>query len=326
MTGFRCRGLAVALLAGILTAPVSLVAQPARMARIGLLLPSEDATSTLLAAFRQGLRELGYVEGRTVVLEVRSASGRADRLPGLARELVGLKVDVLVTITPPGVRAAREATRTIPIVIGAVDDAVEQGFVASLARPGRNVTGVSWLNTELSAKRLQLLKEVLRDVTRVAVLREAVGGSSSVRATAAAARTLGIQLQIFELRDPNELPSVFAAIAEERAGALTVLPGPMITSQTPRIVELVSKARLPAIFPEARFGEAGGLMSYGPNFAEMYRRAAGYVDKILKGARPADLPVEQPTEFELVINMKTAKALGLSLPPFFVARADRLIE
>lgn len=326
MTGSRCRGLAVLVLAGLLAAPASPVAQQARMARIGVLLPFEDATSRFLPAFRQGLRELGYVDRRTVLLEVRSADGRADRLPGLARELAGLKVDVLITITPPGVRAAREATRTIPIVIGAVDDAVEQGFVASLARPGGTVTGVSWLNTELSAKRLQLLKEVLRDVTRVAVLREAVGGSSSVRATAAAARTLGIQLQIFELRDPNELPSVFAAMAEDRVGALAVLPGNMITSQTPRIVELASKARLPAIFPEARFVEAGGLMSYGPNFAEMYRRAAGYVDKILKGARPADLPVEQPTTFELVINMKTARALGLSLPPFILARADQLIE
>jgi len=311
----RHGGLAVILLAGLLAAPVALHAQSAKTARVGLLLPSDDSTTTFLVPFRQGLRDLGYVEGRTVSLEVRSANGRTDRLPGLARELVRMNVDVLVTITPPGVRAAREATSTIPIVAGAVDDAVEQGFVASLAHPGGNVTGVSWLNTELSAKRVEFLKEVLPKVTRVAVLREAVGGASSIQATATAARALRVQLQIFELRDPNELPTVFAAMAKERIEALTVLPGPMITSQMPRIVELASRARLPAVFPEARFVEAGGMMSYGPNLAEMYRRAAGYVDKILKGVKPSNLPVEQPTKFELVINLRTAKALGPTIPP-----------
>jgi putative ABC transport system substrate-binding protein len=237
-----------------------------------------------------------------------------------------MKVHVLVTITSPGVRAAREATSTIPIVAGAVDDAVEQGFVASLAHPGGNVTGVSWLNTELSAKRLELLKEALPEVTRVAVLREAVGGASSIQATATAARALRVHLQIFELRDPNELPTVFAAMAKERIEAVTVLPGPMITSQIPGIVGLASRTRLPAVFPEARFVEAGGMMSYGPNLAEMYRRAAGYVDKILRAAKPGDLPIEQPTTFELAINLKTAKALGLTIPPSLLQRADQVIE
>jgi len=322
----RHGGLAVILLAGLLAAPVALHAQSAKTARVGLLLPSDDSTTTFLVPFRQGLRDLGYVEGRTVSLEVRSANGRTDRLPGLARELVRMNVDVLVTITPPGVRAAREATSTIPIVAGAVDDAVEQGFVASLAHPGGNVTGVSWLNTELSAKRVEFLKEVLPKVTRVAVLREAVGGASSIQATATAARALRVQLQIFELRDPNELPTVFAAMAKERIEALTVLPGPMITSQMPRIVELASRARLPAVFPEARFVEAGGMMSYGPNLAEMYRRAAGYVDKILKGAKPSNLPVEQPTKFESIINLKAAKALGVTIPQSVLLRADQVIE
>jgi putative ABC transport system substrate-binding protein len=319
-------GLAVILLAGVVAAPVALHAQSAKTARVGVLLPSDESTTTFLPAFRQGLRDLGYVEGRTVSLEVRSANGRTDRLPSLARELVRMKVHVLVTITSPGVRAAREATSTIPIVAGAVDDAVEQGFVASLAHPGGNVTGVSWLNTELSAKRLELLKEALPEVTRVAVLREAVGGASSIQATATAARALRVHLQIFELRDPNELPTVFAAMAKERIEAVTVLPGPMITSQIPGIVGLASRTRLPAVFPEARFVEAGGMMSYGPNLAEMYRRAAGYVDKILRAAKPGDLPIEQPTTFELAINLKTAKALGLTIPPSLLQRADQVIE
>jgi putative ABC transport system substrate-binding protein len=322
----RHGGLAVILLAGVLAVPVALYAQAAKTARVGILLPSDDSTTTFLVAFRQGLRDFGYVEGRTISLEVRSANGRTDRLPGLARELVRMNVDVLVTITPPGVRAAREATSTIPIVAGAVDDAVEQGFVASLAHPGGNVTGVSSLNTELSAKRLELLKEALPKVSRVAVLREAVGGASSIQATATAARALRVQLQIFELRDPNELPSVFAAMAKERIEALTVLPGPMITSQMVQIVELASRARLPAVFPEARFVEAGGMMSYGPNLAEIYRSAAGYVDKILKGVKPSNLPVEQPTKFESIINLKAAKALGVTIPQSVLLRADRVIE
>jgi putative ABC transport system substrate-binding protein len=206
------------------------------------------------------------------------------------------------------------------------DDAVEQGFVASLARPGGNITGTSWLNPELSGKRLELLKETFPKVSRVAVLREAVGGASSLRATMEAARVLGVHLQILELRDPNELDSAFAAMTRERAGALDVLPGLMITGYIRQIVDLAAKARLPVIFSNGQFVESGGLMSYGPSEPDLYRRAATYVDKILKGAKPADLPVEQPKKFELVINLKTAKQIGVTIPPNVLARADKVIR
>jgi putative ABC transport system substrate-binding protein len=288
-----------------------------------VLSPSADS---FLGIFKQALRDLGYVEGQNIAIEYRSADGRADRLPELANELARLKVDIMVTITSPGVRAAKQATNTIPIVMGAIDDAVEQGFVASLARPGGNVTGTSWLNPELSAKRLELLKEALPRLSRAAVLREAVGGASSLRATMETSRILGVQLQILELREANEIASAFAAMLRERVGALDVLPGPMITGHMEEIVQRVGKDRLPGIFPDAQFVEAGGLMSYGPVSSEMYRRAATYVDKILKGAKPADLPVEQPTKFELVINLKAAKQIGLTIPPNVLARADRVIK
>jgi len=317
-------GLIVALTLGMLTSlPAADAQQLGKMPRVGVLSPSADF---FLNAFRQGLRELGYIEGRNISLEYRSADGRVDRLPDLAAELVRLKVDVMVTITPPGVRAAKQATSTIPIVMGAVDDAVEQGFVASLARPGGNITGISLLNPELSGKRLELLKEAFPKVSRVAVLREAVGGASSLRATMEAARVLGVHLQILELRDPNELDSAFAAMTRERAGALDVLPGLMITGYMRQILDLAGKARLPAIFPDGQFVESGGLMSYGPSLPDLYRRAATYVDKILKGTKPADLPVEQPVKFELIINLKTAKQIGLTIPPNFLARADRVIR
>lgn len=293
-----------------------------RIPRVGVLSPLPGRA--FLDPLRQELMELGYVEGRSIAFELRSADGRTDRLPQLAAELVRLKVDVIVTASPPGVRAAKQATTTIPIVIG-VDDAVEQGFVASLARPGGNVTGTSWLNTELSAKRLELLKEAFPAVSRVAVLREAVGGASSVRATMVAARSLGVQLQVFELRDPGELESAFSAMAKDRAEALSVLQGPMIDSHQLRIVQLATRARLPAIFPDDVFVDAGGLMSYGPSLPDMYRRAAVYVDRILKGARAGDLPVEQPTRFRLAINLRSARALGLTVPQSLLIRADHVI-
>jgi len=317
-------GFFVALTLGMLTSlPAADTQQLRKMPRVGVLSPSADF---FLNAFRQGLRELGYIEGRNISLEYRSADGRVDRLPDLAAELVRLKVDVMVTITPPGVRAAKQATSTIPIVMAAVDDAVEQGFVASLAKPGGNITGASSLNPQLSGKRLELLKEAFPKVSRVAVLREAVGGASSLRATIEAARILGVHLQILELRDPNELDSAFAAMTRERAGALDVLPGLMITGYMRQIVDLAGKARLPVIFPDGHFVESGGLMSYGPSLSEMYRLAATYVDKILKGAKPAELPVEQPSKFELVINLKTTKQIGLTIPPNVLARADKVIK
>jgi putative ABC transport system substrate-binding protein len=232
----------------------------------------------------------------------------------------------MVAITSLGVRAAKQATSTIPIVMAGADDAVEQGFVASLARPGGNITGTSWLNPELSGKRLELLKETFPKVSRVAVLREAVGGASSLRATMETARVLGVHLQILELRDPNELDSAFAAMTRERVGALDVLPGLMITGYMRQIVDLAAKARLPVIFPNGQFVESGGLMSYGPSEPDLYRRAATYVDKILKGAKPADLPVEQPTKFEFIINLKAAKQIGLTIPPNVLARADKVIR
>jgi putative ABC transport system substrate-binding protein len=314
----------VVLTLGRLTSlPAADSQQLGKMPRVGLLSPSADF---FLITFRQGLRELNYIEGRNISLEYRSAEGRANRLFDLAAELVHLKVNVMVTITSPGVRAAKQATTTIPIVMVGVDDAVEQGFVASLARPGGNITGTSWLNPELSGKRLELLKETFPKVSRVAVLREAVGGASSLRATMEAARVLGVHLQILELRDPNELDSAFAAMTRERVGALDVLPGLMITGYMRQIVDLAAKARLPVIFPDGQFVESGGLMSYGPSVPDLYRCAATYVDKILKGAKPADLPVEQPTTFELVINLKTAKQSGLTIPPNVLARADKVIK
>jgi putative ABC transport system substrate-binding protein len=317
-------GLIVALTLGMLTSlPAADTRQLGSMRQVGVLSPSADF---FLNPFRQGLRELNYVEGRNISLEYRSAEGRANRLFDLAAELVRLKVDVMVAITSLGVRAAKQATITIPIVMAGVDDAVEQGFVASLARPGGNITGTSWLNPELSGKRLELLKETFPKVSRVAVLREAVGGASSLRATIEAARVLGVHLQILELRDPNELDSAFAAMTRERAGALDVLPGLMITGYIRQIVDLAAKARLPVIFPNGQFVESGGLMSYGPSEPDLYRRAATYVDKILKGAKPADLPVEQPTKFELIINLKAAKQIDVTIPPNVLARADRVIK
>jgi len=296
------------------------------MPRIGVLSPFIDSEGFLFDAFRQGLRERGYVEGRTVAVEYRSADGRLGLLPGLAADLVGRKVDVIVTSGPTALRAAKQASATIPIVMGAVGDAVDQGFVASLARPGGNVTGSSWLNPELSAKRLEILKEAFPAISRVAVLRDAIAGASSVMATETAARSLGIKLVMLEVRDTDEFESVFDDMAREQVAALEVLHGPLITSRMRQIAELAAKTRLPAIFPDSRFVEFGGLMSYGPSFPEMYRKAAFLVDKILKGAKPGDLPVEQPTKFELVINLKTAKALGITIPPSVLARADEVIE
>lgn len=321
-------GALVTLLAvGVVSLPLAAYAQRTqKVPRVGVLSPFAGSSDAFLDAVRQGVRELGYVEGQSIVLEYRSAEGMADRLVGLATDLARLKVDVIVTTGAPAVQAAKQATKTIPIVIGGVDDAVEQGFVASLARPGGNITGVSWLNTELSAKRLELLKEAVPTASRVAVLREAVGGATAVRATEAAARTLGVRLQIMEVREPSEFDSVFAAMNRDHIEALMVLHGPMIVGHQRRIVDLAARSRLPAIFTDSRFVQAGGLMSYGPRLADLYRRSATYVDRILKGTKPGDLPVEQPTRLELLINLKTAKALGLTLPQSILLRADDVID
>jgi putative ABC transport system substrate-binding protein len=300
--------------------------QAAKVPRIGILSPLSSSADDLLDAFRQGLRELGYVEGRNIVIEYRSAEGRNDRLPELAAELVRLKVDVLVTTGPAAVGAGKQATSTIPIVMGAVGDAVDFGFVASLARPGGNITGMSWLGPELNAKRLELLKEVFPKVVRVAVLWDPATPKTYVRATEVAARSLGINLRVLEVAKSNEFDHAFATLTGDGAGALEVMPSTMFASQMRQLVDLAAKSRLPAIFPDERYAQAGGLLSYGPSFPEMYRRAATYVDKILKGAKPGDLPVEQPMRFEFIINLKAAKQIGLTIPPNVLVRADRVIK
>jgi putative ABC transport system substrate-binding protein len=309
----------------ILHAAPAVAQRSSRAARVGVLSPFIGPDSLFFETLRRRLAALGHVEGRNLELIYRVAED-FEALQRHAREMVALKVDVIVTAGPQGVRAARSATTTIPIVMGNVGDAVGQGFVTSLAKPGGNVTGLSSLNTELSAKRLGLLREVLPAVSRVAILREAVGDVNPLRATEAAARTLNLQLQVFQVRTSDELPSAFAAMAAERVGALEVLPGSMFVSQLGRIVELAATARVPAVYPDSRFVKAGGLMSYGPNITAQYERAAEYVDRILHGARPGDLPVEQPTAITLAINGRAARALGLSLSPSLAARADELIE
>jgi len=322
--------LVVILILGILHAPIGPEAQPAaKVPRIGFLHPDPiSARRHRLEAFRQGLRELGYVEGQTIALEVRSAEGKWERLPTLAAELVRLKVDVIVTATVPGIRAAQQATKTIPIVMAVVADPVATGFVASLARPGGNITGLSMMAPELAGKRLELLKEAVPRVSRVAVLRNPTnpGAALSVSETEVAARALGVQLQLLEVRTSEELDGAFGAAARDRAGALIVLPDPMFLTHRARIADLAAKRRLPAMYYERDYVEAGGLMSYGPSLRDMYRRSAIYVDKILKGATPADLPVEQPTRFELVISLKSARGLGLTIPQSVLTRANQVIQ
>jgi putative ABC transport system substrate-binding protein len=321
------RELLIALGAGAISAPfASFAQQAAKLRSIGLLSPFNSTADDFRDVFQQRLQELGYSAGRNIALEYRASEGMAERLFQLAVELVKLNVDVLVTTSAPGVQAAKQATTTIPIVIAGVDDAVDQGFVASLARPGGNITGTTWLNTELSAKRVDLLKQTLPKLSRVAFLREAVGAASSLRATEAAARTLGIRLVIMELRSPVEVEGVFAALVREHVGALMVAQSPMISSVEPHIITLSAKHRLPTIFAFRKSVEAGGLMSYGPKLMNLYRRAADYTDRILKGAKPGSLPVEQPTSFELVINSRTASALGVKIPQGILVSADDVIR
>jgi putative ABC transport system substrate-binding protein len=305
--------------------------QAAKIARIGYLTSSLGDDPHLLEAFRQGLRDLGYVEGRNVVIEYREAEGKADRLPALAAELVALKVDVIVAPITSAARAAKQATETIPIVFAVSADPVTDGFVISLARPGGNVTGLSILAPELVGKRLELLTQAVPGVSRVAVLRlpGALGERTDkymLKEAEAAARALGVRLQLVEARGPADIDRAFSDMTGARAGALTVLPSNMFLRERRRLVDLAAKNRLPAVYSGRAVVDAGGLMSYGPNIADNYRRAATYVDKILKGAKPGDLPVEQPAKFELIINLKTAKDLGLIIPQSVLARADEVIQ
>ena len=314
---------------GLLAAPLAAEAQqPGRVWRIGFLgSGSAEGYTDLLQGLRTRLRELGYVEG-TIVFEYRFAEDKYDRLPGLAAELVRSKVDVVLAHASPAVRAAKQATSIIPIVMMGAGDPVGTGFVASLGRPGGNVTGVSNIDVVLAAKRLQLLKEVLPKLSRVAVLRNPANPVSELqfREIQAAARSLGIETQTFDVRDPMELESVFSVIAKARADALTVIADPMFLSQRNQIANLSLTKQLPSVFARNENVKAGGLMSYGSTLADQFHLATTYVDKILKGAKPGDLPVEEPTRTYLVINLKTAKALGLTIPESLLRRADEVIQ
>jgi len=328
----RAAALIVAFALAILAPPLAADAQPlAKVPRIGFLAafsPTPEV-SHFIEAFRQGLRDLGYVEGRNIVIEYRWAHSSFERLPDLAAELVRLKVDIIVAVVTQASLAAKNATGTIPIVMVGVSDPVGSGLIASLGRPGGNITGTSGMAAELVGKQLELLKETLPKVSRVAALwnpANPVFQALQLRETKAAARALRVQLQILEARGPDELDRAFAAMTRERAGALLVLGDPVFTLHRKRIADLGAKRRLPVVSGTREFAEAGGLMAYGPNYPDMYRRAATFVDKILKGTKPADLPVEQPTRFELVVNMKTAKALGLTFPPSVMIRVDHAIQ
>jgi putative ABC transport system substrate-binding protein len=316
----------------LLAAPLAAEAQQAaKVPRIGYLTGNRATNPHLHEAFRQGLRDLGYVEGDNVVIEYRDAEGKVERLPALAAELVALKVDVIVVPNTPAALAAKQATRTLPIVVAFAADPVTDGLVTSLARPGGNVTGLTSLNPELIGKCLEQLKQAVPGVNRVAVLWPPGGlgertDKDMLKGAEVAARALGMRLQFVEARGPDDFDRAFSEMTKARAGALTVLPSTMFLNERRRLVDLAAKNRLPTVFPNRDSVDAGGLMSYGPNIADNFRRAATYVDKILRGARPGDLPVEQPTKFELVINLKTAKALGLTIPPSVLGRADEVIQ
>lgn len=311
-------------------APFSAEAQQGRkMARVGRLSPISSATDQrVFEGFRRGLRELGWVEGENIAFEYRFAEGQLDRLPALASELVGLKVDVILAGSIPGVLAAKNATGTIPIVMVTTGDPVTSGLVASFARPGGNVTGVTALIESLSAKRLELLKEAVPGVARVGVLSTPAYpiGARLHQEVEEAARALGVQLRILEIRDPSEFEGAFATIGREGAGALMIGPDPMFNTHRRRLVELAARRHLPAMYGLREFVEVGGLMFYGASLPHMYVHAATFVDKILKGTKPADLPVEQPTKFELVVNLQTAKALGLTISPTLLLRSDEVIK
>jgi putative ABC transport system substrate-binding protein len=312
-----------------LAAPHAAEAQTPKIVRIGYLSanPLSD-TKEAFDAFRTKLRALGYIEGQNLFIESRYADGRYERLPELAVDLVGIKVDVIFVYSTPGSLAARNATSTIPIVFAGVSDPLVAGLVATLTRPGGHVTGVTLSNPELSAKRLSLLKEAVPAMSRTAVLANPNFKPSSgmVAETRAAARTLGVEIQVFEVREPQELEKVFGRMTAVKSHAVVVTPDPMFVAHRHRIADLAAASRLPSIYHLRQFVEAGGLMFYGADYVEAFQQAAVLVDKILKGAKPANLPVEQPWRFALGVNLKTAKTLGLTIPPSLLARADQVIE
>ena len=313
--------------AGLLAAPLVAEAQEAgKVARIGVL-NSGSPPAPFVESFKQGLRELGYVEGRNISIEYRWAEGRDERLPGLAADLVRLRVDVIVASSQAAV-AAKQATTAIPIVMAIITDPVRLGLVASLARPGGNATGFATQNDELPGKWMELVKETLPKVSRVAVLfQPTYDGGVQLKASEAAARSLGVRLQALKVERPDDFVTAFAEVQKNRAEALIISASPLFYVHRTRLVEFAAKHRLPTMYHQSEFVVgSGGLMSYGPDFHDLFGRSATYVDKILKGAKPGDLPVQQPTTFELVINLKTAKALGLTIPQSLLLRADQVIQ
>jgi putative ABC transport system substrate-binding protein len=324
------KGIISLVLGGIVLLSFSAEAQQQKkIPRIGYLTVSSLSSNIdRVNAFRQGLRDLGYIEAKNIIIEWRSAEGKAEREAILAKELVTLKVDVIVTSGPKMTRAAKEATSAIPVVMTQDDDPVSAGFVVSLARPGGNITGLSNLAPEISGKRLELLKEVVPRLLRVAVFADSnePGNAKTLKEMESAAGVFGVQLQVLDILTQKEIETAFRNATEARADAFLVLPSAIHADYRGRIADLALRSRLPSIYYSPRFVEVGGLMSYSPSFTDLSRRAATYVDKILKGAKPADLPVEQPTKFEFVINLKAAKQIGLTIPPNVLARADRVIK
>jgi putative tryptophan/tyrosine transport system substrate-binding protein len=319
------------LAGGLLAAPIAAGAQPTgKVPRIGWLGgPTRETAQPFVQPFLQGLKDLGWVEGQNIVIEWRFGGGRAERLPDLAAELVRLRVDLIVTPSTPTALAAKNATKTIPIVTVSVGDPVELGLVASLARPGGNITGLTGtVSQEIAGKQLELLKETVPKVSRMAVLWNPTtrGNALALREAEIAARGLGVELQVLEARGLNDFESAFAAMSRKRAGALLVLGDVMFTTHRRRLADLAAKSHLPAMYGTRQFVDDGGLVSYGANILDNFRRAAVYVDKILKGAKPSDLPIERATKFELVLNLKTAKALGLTIPPALLLRVDQAID
>jgi putative tryptophan/tyrosine transport system substrate-binding protein len=303
--------------------------QPKKVPRIGFLFVSSlSSNSARIEAFREGLHELRYIEGENIAIEWRSAEEKTNRVPTLAAELVRLKVDVMVTAGPAATRPAKEATVSIPIVMAQDSDPVGNGFVASLARPGGNITGLSTLSPELSGKQLELLKEIVRKLSTVAVIGNSnrPGNAQALKEMELAAGRFGVKLQYLDVRDPMEIEPTFKAASNGRVNGVLMLGNPIATSHRTQIADLAVKNRLPVIYDRPEFVEDGGLMTYSVSQNELYRRAATYVDKILKGAKPANLPVEQPTKFELIVNLKAAKSIGLTIPPNVLARADRVIK
>jgi putative ABC transport system substrate-binding protein len=327
---FRSQSLTpLALLAVLAAAPVAEPQPPAKVFRIGVLGGTSPEVSAVLKAFFERLRELGYVEGQNALIEGRYYGDRVDRLPDLAAELVRVPVDVIVTGAVPAPEAARKATSAIPIVMaGLHPDPVRSGLVASLARPGGNVTGLAGVGLEFRGKQLQLLKEALPGLDHVAVLSDPTNPfhPREVKEMEAAAQALKVRLRVVEARAPSEFAGAVSAATRERAGALVILSGSMFYTHRARLAELATRSRLPALMVGRESVEAGGFMAYGADVRAAFRRAADYVDRILKGARPGDLPVEQPTKFELFVNLKTARALGLTIPPAVLARADEVIQ